>query len=118
VAGRPLNPSRRRTVVGMSDHRRPAPLTIRIGHDELVVRRRYEAASILNDVLIALWFVAGSVMFFFESWVVPGTWCFLIGSIQFLVRPALRLSRQLHLQRVRGDGSAPVSAGTESAQDY
>ncbi|EST21147.1 hypothetical protein N566_27705 [Streptomycetaceae bacterium MP113-05] len=102
----------------MSDHRRAAPLTIRIGHDELVVRRRYEAASILNDVLIALWFVAGSVMFFFVAWETPGTWCFLIGSIQFLIRPALRLSRQFHLRRVRGGGAESGSAVTEAWQDF
>ncbi|MDT0377890.1 YrhK family protein [Streptomyces sp. DSM 42041] len=102
----------------MSDQRRPSPLTIRIGHDELVVRRRYETASILNDVCIALWFVAGSVMFFYASWAVLGTWCFLLGSLQLLVRPGIRLTRQLHLQRVRGRRAQPVSAGAESAQDY
>lgn len=102
----------------MSDHRRSEPLTIRIGHDELVIRRRYETASILNDVLIALWFVAGSVMFFFESWVVAGTWCFLLGSIQLLIRPGIRLSRQLHLRRVRGTADARASAGTDTALDF
>ncbi|MFR9673867.1 YrhK family protein [Streptomyces sp. TR06-5] len=98
----------------MSDHHRPDPLTIRIGHDELVIRRRYEAASILNDAIIALWFVAGSVMFFYDSWAVTGTWCFLLGSLQFLMRPAIRLTRQVHLRRVRGG----AFDGTDSSQDY
>jgi hypothetical protein len=107
----------------MSDHRRPAPLILHIGPDELVIRRRYEAASILNDVLIALWFVAGSVMFFFEKWTILADWCFLIGSIQFLVRPVIRLSRQLHLRRVRAHPATDTSdvgtvTGADSSQDY
>ena len=29
------------------------PLTIVLGHDEILIRRRYETASIANDFLIA-----------------------------------------------------------------
>src|SRR5699024_5132716 len=61
----------------MSEQR---PLTVHIGHDELIIRRRYEVVSICNDILIALWFIAGSIMFFYSSLMVPGTWCFLLGS--------------------------------------
>lgn len=89
-----------------------------MGREELVVRRRYEVASISNDVLIALWFIAGSIMFFSEEWTTAGTWCFLAGSVELLVRPAIRLSRHLHLQRVRSRGPEPRSAATESSQDY
>ncbi|MEV6796357.1 YrhK family protein [Streptomyces sp. NPDC051320] len=97
------------------------PLVIHIGREELVIRRRYEAASIANDILIALWFIVGSVMFFSEQWTVPGTWCFLIGSIELLIRPAIRLTRHLHLQRVasRIPEDGPRVAGTqENLQDY
>lgn len=93
-------------------------MTIRVGHDELVIRRRYEAVSILNDVMIALWFVAGSVMFFSESWTTTGTWCFVFGSVQLLIRPVIRLSRLLHLQRVRGAAEKTLSGGTDAMQDY
>lgn len=77
-------------------------LTVQVGNDELVIRRRYETLSIANDVLIALWFVAGSVLFFWESTSRAATWMFLFGSIEFLARPLLRLARRVHLQRVRG----------------
>ncbi len=76
---------------------------MQVGDDELVIRRRYETLSIANDVLIALWFVAGSVLFFWESTSRAATWMFLLGSIEFLARPVLRLARRVHLQRVRGD---------------
>lgn len=88
-------------------------LELRLGNEEIVVRRRYETLSIANDVLIALWFVAGSVLFFWESTSRAGTWMFLIGSIQFLARPAIRLARRVHVGRL-GDGRG----GHESAGDF
>ncbi|MFG3250873.1 YrhK family protein [Streptomyces sp. NPDC048187] len=95
-------------------------LVIRLGGEELVIGRRYEAASIANDVLIALWFIAGSVMFFSERWTTAGTWCFLIGSIELLVRPAIRLTRHLHLQRVHSRAPEPHSsvASPDGSQDF
>lgn len=95
---------------------RSKPLVLRVGHDELVIRRRYETASIVNDILIALWFIAGSIMFFSESWTTTGTWCFLIGSVELLIRPFIRLGRQLHVQRVRPPGQGAVAG--ESSQDF
>ncbi|WP_308202698.1 YrhK family protein [Curtobacterium flaccumfaciens] len=56
--------------------------------------------------------MVGSVLFFSESTTTAGTWLFLIGSIQLLVRPVIRLSRRLHLGRV-GRGNP-----TESARDF
>ena len=88
-------------------------LTFRIGHDELIVRQRWEAASIANDFLIAVWFVIGSILFFWESTTFAATWFFLIGSIQFLIRPAIRLSRRFHIQRIRG-----ASAQADVGEDY
>nr|WP_187361657.1 YrhK family protein [Phytoactinopolyspora mesophila] len=84
-------------------------MSIRIGHDELVIRQRYEAASIVNDILIAVWFIVGSIMFFSEAWTTVGTWCFLAGSIELLIRPLIRLSRQIHLRRI-GAAHPPAAA--------
>ena len=84
---------------------------LEIGHEELVIRQRYETLSIANDVLIALWFLVGSILFFWESTTTAATWCFLLGSVEFLARPAIRLARRVHLRRVRG-------SGLDSAGDY
>lgn len=73
---------------------------IRVGREELIIHRRYEFLSIVNDVLMALWFLIGSIMFFFQPWVYAATWCFTIGSAQFLIRPMIRLARSLHLKRL------------------
>ena len=51
------------------------PLTIHIGRDELIIRKRYEVLSIAND--------------------------FVLGSIQMMLRPTIRFVRRTHLQRLR-----------------
>lgn len=80
------------------------PIQLHIGHDELVIRQRYETASIANDVLIGIWFVIGTILFFGETTVLYGTWLFLVGSVQMLIRPVIRLTRRVHLGRI---SSAP-----------
>lgn len=72
---------------------------VRIGRDEMLVRRRYELLGIGNDMLIALWFITGSVLFFHTDTATAGTWMFLLGSIELAIRPCLRLARHLHLRR-------------------
>jgi len=76
------------------------PLTVKVGHEELVIRRRYETLSILNDFLIAIWFLIGSFFFLNETLVTDGTWLFVIGSGQLLIRPTIRLAAHIHLQKL------------------
>lgn len=85
------------------------PLLLRIGPDELVIRKRYEVVSICNDILIAVWFVIGSVFFFFESLTFAGTCLFLLGSVQLMIRPVIRLRRLVHLRRI----GSPSVEGTD-----
>ncbi|MFS4506165.1 YrhK family protein [Clavibacter sp. Sh2141] len=86
-------------------------LSFTIGSEELVIRHKYEVASIVNDVMVAAWFVVGSVLFFSESTTTAGTWLFLLGSVQLMIRPLIRLSRRVHLTRV-GSG-APGDTGRD-----
>lgn len=99
----------------MTDSQGTTPLTVVLGHEELVIRRRYEALSISNDLLIAVWFTAGSILFFFEPTTTAGTWFFLLGSVELLIRPAIRLGRQMHLRRLPSRRSG---AQLESSQDF
>ena len=85
-------------------------IDLRIGHDEIVLRHRYEALSIVNDILVALWFVIGSLLFFRESTTYLGTWTFLLGSIQLMTRPVIRLTRLVHIRR--------IGSGLESGTDF
>lgn len=76
-----------------------SPLTLTFGHEQLVIRRRYEVLSIINDFLIAIWFLVGSVLSLYPSLEKAAVWLFIIGSFQFLIRPTLRLAAHIHLQR-------------------
>jgi hypothetical protein len=76
------------------------PLTLRLGDEQIVIRRRYEVVSILNDFLIAIWFLAGSILFLWPSQEKVAIWLFIIGSGQFLLRPMLRLASHIHVQRI------------------
>ena len=50
--------------------------------------------------MTGIWVVIGSVLFFYDSLAYTGTWLFLLGSVQLLIRPTIRLTRQVHLQRL------------------
>jgi len=77
-----------------------ADLAIRVGPEELVIRRRYQTLSIINDFLIGIWFLIGSIAFFWPSLQELGTWLFVLGSAQLLVRPLIRLAHSIHLRHV------------------
>ena len=83
------------------NHSDEGPINLRIGSEELVIRQRYEVLSIANDILIAAWFIVGSIMFFSTASTELGTWMFLIGSIELMIRPVIRLTRRVHLGRVQ-----------------
>ena len=53
----------------------------------------------------------GSILFFSESTTTAGTWSFLLGSVQLMIRPLIRFDRRVHLQR-SGRGSAETPADT------
>jgi len=69
-----------------------------MGPEELLIRRRYQTVSILNDFLIGIWFLVGSVFFFWPAWETAGTWLFVVGSAQLLIRPVIRLAHRIHLK--------------------
>ncbi|WP_328856513.1 YrhK family protein [Williamsia herbipolensis] len=88
-------------------------LTFTIGREELVIRQRWEVVSIVNDILVAIWFIAGSILFFGESTTYAGTWLFLAGSVELLIRPVIRLARRVHLQRL-----SPTGTAVDTTNDY
>ncbi|MFY0406617.1 YrhK family protein [Solicola sp. PLA-1-18] len=86
-------------------------IELRIGREEVVLRQRYELLSIANDIAVAVWFIVGSILFFSASTTEAGTWLFLLGSVQLLVRPMIRLVRRVHVGRV---GTLPA----DTARDF
>ena len=60
----------------------------------------YEKLYTVIDLVAALCFVIGSVMFFSEAWMIPGTWLFLLGSLCFAAKPLVRFLREFHIARL------------------
>lgn len=84
----------------MTDSETDSPMTFYIGHEALIIRRRYEMLSIINDFFIAIWFLVGSILFLYPADERLAIWLFIIGSFQFLIRPTIRLISHIHIQRV------------------
>lgn len=83
----------------MSKNRIPQ-LEVDLAHRHVIIQRRYEALGALNDLLIAIWFLIGSVFFLNQSLVKSGTWLFIVGCTQLLIKPVLKLSSLIHVSRV------------------
>ncbi|WP_394212271.1 YrhK family protein [Psychrobacter piscatorii] len=75
-------------------------LDIDIGQDHIVIQRRYDALGAVNDLLIAIWFLIGSFFFLKESLTTDGTWLFILGSAQLLIKPLIKLVSLIHVGRV------------------
>ena len=84
----------------MSNTKPTNQLDISLGHQHLIVQRRYEAIGALNDLLIAIWFLIGSFFFLSDALVEDGTWLFILGSAQLLIKPAIKLTSLVHLGRI------------------
>lgn len=67
---------------------------------ELNLHHLYEWIHIANDAAISLWFLVGSVFFFYPSLKDAGTWLFVIGSCQMLLGPVIRTFNKLHVKHV------------------
>lgn len=74
-------------------------LDIDLGRRHVVIQRRYEALGALNDLMIAVWFLIGSVFFLHHSLVESGTWLFIVGCTQLLIKPMLKLASLVHVSR-------------------
>ncbi|MDM5201463.1 YrhK family protein [Fictibacillus enclensis] len=74
-------------------------LNLEIGNYEVWVRKRYKILYTLNDFMIGLWFLAGSILFLVESAKTVGVWLFIVGSLQLVMRPAIALANDLHVKR-------------------
>ena len=55
----------------------------------------FELAYTAVDVAAAGLFIIGSLLFFSQALQTAGTWCFLVGSICFALKPTLRIIREV-----------------------
>lgn len=59
----------------------------------------YEIAYAAADFTAAISFLVGSVLFFRAATDTAAIWLFVIGSFCFMLKPTIRLVRELHLYR-------------------
>jgi len=60
----------------------------------------FEIAHTLVDFGAAVCFTIGSVLFFWPKYETPAVWLFTVGSVLFMAKPTLRLSREIKLYRM------------------
>ncbi|MCT2535754.1 YrhK family protein [Aquibacillus koreensis] len=70
-----------------------------LGKYDLFFKKSYQIIYNINDFLIALWFLIGSILFFYESLKNIGIWLFVIASVQYSIRPLIRIIHSIHLKR-------------------
>lgn len=77
-----------------------------VGKFEIFFRKRYKLLSILNDLSLGIWFTVGSILFFWTATQTFGTVLFVIGSLQLLGRPILKLIHGFFMRKAskRPDG--------------
>ncbi|MGG0476203.1 YrhK family protein [Priestia aryabhattai] len=72
---------------------------IGIGKYELFFKKSYKVIYTINDFLIGIWFLIGSILFFYDSLKNIGVWLFVLGSVQLLIRPTIKLVHDFHLRK-------------------
>lgn len=75
-------------------------LDIQMGTYEVTFSKKYRLIALLNDFMLALEFLVGSVLFLFESTLTVGTILFIIGSAQLLARPIIKIIHAFHFSHV------------------
>jgi len=60
----------------------------------------FELAYTLVDVMAAVLFIVGSILFLFPASVTFATYLFIIGSCFFALRPLIRLAREMKFMRM------------------
>jgi len=76
------------------------PMELDLGQKHIITQRRYEALGAINDFFIAVWFLIGSFFFLSDALVQSGTWLFIVGSAQLLIKPVLKLISLIHVKKI------------------
>ncbi|PMC40784.1 hypothetical protein CJ195_03600 [Bacillus sp. UMB0899] len=83
----------------------PNYIDVQFGQHEITINERYEFFYNINDVLIALCFLIGSVLFLWKPLESYAIWMFIVGSALFLIRPMIQFIKRFHLKKVRNPES-------------
>ena len=74
-------------------------IILNIGSFEVYFENIYSIYSLINDLLIGLLFIAGSLFNLFDAPPVIGQSLFLIGSIALVLRPLFKMTQNTHVYK-------------------
>ncbi|WP_174733649.1 YrhK family protein [Mesobacillus harenae] len=83
------------------DHGHQEDVYISIGKYQMIIRQRYKVLSLLNDVLLGVLYLTGSILFLTNVSQTISILFFLGGSILMILRAILNIMRDLHLKRFK-----------------
>ncbi|MGR9048678.1 YrhK family protein [Halobacillus faecis] len=76
-------------------------IDLHVGKHDVFFKKTYDILYTVNDVLLGIWFLIGSIFFYFDmkTW---GVTLFVLGSTQMLIRPTIRLVHYFHMRKEYG----------------
>lgn len=72
---------------------------LKVGQYALFFNRNYHLIYLTNEIMLGIWFVVGSVFFLWETTKTAGIILFIIGSLQLLIRPLLKIFHSMTLKK-------------------
>lgn len=73
---------------------------IEIGSYKMVIEKRYQAVSFVNDMLLGVLYLIGSILFLTDVSQTVSISFFLAGSIMMIIRAGLNLLKDLHINKI------------------
>lgn len=73
---------------------------IEIGSYKMVIEKRYQAVSFVNDMLLGVLYLIGSILFLTDVSQTVSISFFLAGSILMIIRAGLNLLKDLHINKI------------------
>ncbi|TRZ37806.1 hypothetical protein CEQ21_20465 [Niallia circulans] len=75
-------------------------LNIAFGSLAIILKDKYQLIYTINDILIGLLFLLGTIFNMLLGWKVLGAVLYICGSILLLIRPVIRTCRLLRVKRL------------------
>ncbi|AQQ53381.1 YrhK family protein [Planococcus lenghuensis] len=70
------------------------------GQHELVIKQRYQVLSYLNDILLGVLYLIGSILFLSDVSQTIAISFFIGGSILMIARAVINIAKGIHLKRI------------------
>lgn len=68
-----------------------------------LINTRYDWLSLINNTMVAIWFLIGSILFLQTDSERIGVWFFIGGSAQMLLESVAGVARRIHLRQYEGE---------------